>query len=132
MADKWAERVLDMIAEHPGGLTMPRLLELTDLTSGQYRRAYNWTLDTFGEPFWAKTIVGRQVVYMSTEDAAACSEDWDRTIRTQITRARREYHKAHAFATAHPGLVNDEQEVYARRRLEDLQLAQRRLVEQLT
>jgi hypothetical protein len=123
----WAEAVLRVVEEHPGGLTMKRILALTGLTPSQYRAAYNWTLDTFGEPFWARTYVGGEGIYMTTENRHACAEDWQRTISTQITRARREFHKAHAFAEAHPSLMTEEQELLAKHRLESLRLAKRKL-----
>lgn len=128
-AHVWAEQILATLELHPGGLPLHRILELADITSGQYRRAYNWTLDTFGEPFWAKTYIGREVIYFTTENAPACNEDWARTINTQITRGRREHSKAHAFAVAHPGLASEEQELMAKHRLEALQMAKRKFAE---
>jgi len=127
LADKWASDVLTTLEQHPGGLSMARLLELAALTPGQYRRAYNWTLDTFGEPFWAKSYIGREWIYFTTENAPACEEDWRRTLKTQITRGRREYNKAHAFAEAHPSLETEEQELMAKHRLEALDMAMRKM-----
>jgi hypothetical protein len=62
------------------------------------------------------------------QSRAAAEEDWQRTIKTGLTRARRIYHKAHAFASARPDDPRlAEQEQLAKELLESYELAYRRL-----
>jgi hypothetical protein len=123
-----AERIYATIEKHrASGLNKPRLLSLADVTPGQYRGAYNWTLDNFGEPIWVKNWIGREWIYRLTEDADAVAEDWKRTISTQVTRARREYHKIHMIAEEHPTVDNRLSAELARTRLEQLKIEKDRL-----
>jgi hypothetical protein len=126
-ADSDAETILTVLEQHPGGLTMRMLLHETGLTSGQYRSAYNWVFDNLDEPVWTKRYIGGEWVYMTTETAGACDEDWARTVKTQVTRARREHAKARAFATAHPSTERKGSELEAEYRLRKLQLEKERL-----
>jgi hypothetical protein len=123
-----AELVLRAIeGAMPGGLNMRMLLHRTGLTPGQYRAAYNWTLDNLGEPVWIKNYVGGEWIYLLPEFEQNVHEDWQRTIKTQVTRARREYHKIHAIAQEHPTLNNRQSEEQARNRLELLRIEKERL-----
>jgi hypothetical protein len=122
-----AELVLTAIEEHPGGLNMRMLLHETGLTSGQYRRAYNWTLDNFDEPIWIKNWVGGEWVYLLPDIKVNAMEDWKRTIKTQVTRARREHNKIHAIAQRHKTVDNRLSEELARTRLEQLKIERDRL-----
>jgi hypothetical protein len=122
-----AELVLQAIEDNPGGLNMKMLLHETGLTGGQYRRAYNWTLDNFDEPIWIKNFVGGEWVYLLPSIKSNAMEDWKRTIRTQVTRARREHNKIHAIAKRHKGHETAQSELLARHRLEALQLERERL-----
>jgi hypothetical protein len=130
LAPGWAETILRCLEKHTGGLSMKMLLHLTGLEPGQYRRAYNWSLDTFGEPFWAKQYINGEPVYFAMEHLPAVVDDWKRTISTQITRGRREYHKAHAFNMAHPSVDREEQAMMAEFRLRQLEVAKRKLQQQ--
>lgn len=122
-----AEMIYEALKQHPGGLNMRMLLEVTELTPGQYRSAYNWTLDSFEEPIWVKTYVDHEWVYMTTEEHRACKEDWQRTVKTQVTRARREYNKIHMIAKRHPTVDNRLSEELTRTRLEQLKIQNDRL-----
>ncbi len=124
-----AELILTCLEEHPGGLNMKVLLSETGLRSGQYRSAYNWTLDNFDEPIWVKNYVGGEWVYLTIENARDCMEDWKRTNKTQVTRARREHNKIRAIANRHPTLAFRESELEAKHRLERLQFEKDRLSE---
>jgi hypothetical protein len=127
-AHESAEIVLRAIeGAMPGGLTMRMLLHRTDLTSGQYRAAYNWTLDNLGEPIWIKNYVGGEWVYRLPDLEVNAHEDWQRTIKTQVTRAKREYTKIHAIAQEHPTLDNRMSEELTRTRLEQLRIEKERL-----
>jgi hypothetical protein len=122
-----AEAIYQALEEHPGGLNMRMLLEATELTPSQYRRAYDWTLDTFEEPIWVKNYIDREWVYLLPEDHRACKEDWQRTIKTQVTRARREHNKIHMIAKQHPTVDNRLSAELARTRLEQLKIEKERL-----
>jgi hypothetical protein len=121
-----AELILETIEEHTS-LNMKMLLYYTDLTPGQYRGAYNWTLDNFDEPIWIKNWVGDEFVYMLPELARDAKEDWYRTIKTQVTRARREHNKIHAIAQRHATVDNRLSAELARTRLEQLKIEKDRL-----
>lgn len=122
-----AELIYEALEANPGGLNMRMLLEETGLTSGQYRSAYNWTLDNFDEAIWVKQYIAREWIYTLTENHRACEEDWRRTIKTQVTRARREHNKIHMIAKEHPTDTNRLSEVEARARLERLKIEKDRL-----
>lgn len=122
-----AELVLQALEDHPGGLPMPRLLEEAGITAGQYRGAYNWTLDNFDEPIWIKNYVGHEWIYLLPEIERNAKEDWRRTIKTQVTRARREHNKIHGIAKLHPTVDNRLSEELARTRLEQLKIEKDRL-----
>lgn len=122
-----AELILQAIEDHPGGLNMRVLLLETGLSPGQYRSAYNWTLDTFEEPIWVKNYVDREWVYLLPENHRAANEDWLRTIKTQVTRARREHNKIHMIAKQHATVENRLSEELARTRLEQLKIEKDRL-----
>lgn len=122
-----AEQIYQTLEQNPGGLNMRMLLLEAEVTSGQYRSAYNWTLDNLDEPIWVKQYIAGEWIYVLTDNARACQEDWRRTIKTQVTRARREHSKIHAIATAHPTLDNRVSEIEARARLERLQVEKERL-----
>ena len=122
-----AEIILGALERHPGGLGMKMLLHLTGLRSGQYRSAYNWTLNNFDEPIWIKNYVDGEWIYLTTENFRSCEEDWARTIRTQVTRATREHNKAHMIAQRHPTIDNRLSEELARTRLEQLKIEKERL-----
>ena len=123
-----AELILQALEDHlDSGLSMSRLLSETGLTPGQYRAAYNWTMDNFDEPLWIKNYIGREWIYLLPESARACKEDWHRTIKTQVTRARREHNKIHMIAKRHPTVSNRESELEAEYRLRKLQLEKDRL-----
>jgi hypothetical protein len=122
-----AELIYQALEDHPGGLNMKILLVETGLTQAQYRAAYNWTLDNFDEPIWIKNYIGREWVYLLPENHLDCREDWHRTIKTQVTRARREYHKIHAIAKKHRTVDNRVSEEMARSRLELLSIEKERL-----
>ena len=106
---------------------MRMLLHETGLTSGQYRAAYNWTLDNFDEPIWIKNYSGGEWIYLLPELARNAKEDWQRTIKTQVTRARREHSKIHAIAGKHPTIDNRLSEIEAQNRLERLKIEKDRI-----
>ena len=122
-----AELVLQALDMHTGGLNMKMLLHETGLTPAQYRAAYNWTLDNFEEPIWIKNWIGGEWIYVTPEVAAAAKEDWQRTIKTQVTRARREYNKIHVIAQRHQTIDNRLSEELARTRLEQLKIEKERI-----
>lgn len=122
-----AELVYQALEDHPGGLNMTMLLHETGLTAGQYRSAYNWSLDNFEEPIWVKNYVGREWVYLLPENHLAAKEHWHRAIKTQVTRARREYNAIHMIAKQHPTIDNRLSEELARTRLEQLKIEKDRL-----
>jgi hypothetical protein len=122
-----AELILQAIEDNPGGLNMRMLLLEAGVTPGQYRSAYTWTLDNYDEPIWVKRWVGNEFVYMLSDNALAAAEDWHRTIKTQVTRARREHNKIHMIAKQHPTLDNRLSVELARTRLEQLKIEKDRL-----
>lgn len=123
-----AEAVLQVIERHePAGVSMGMLLYEAEITPGQYRRAYNWTLDNFDEPIWIKNWVGGEWIYSTPESARNSREDWHRTIKTQVTRARREYNKIHMISQRHSTVDNRLSEELARTRLEQLKIEKDRL-----
>lgn len=122
-----AELILTTLEQHPGGLNMRMLLGTAGITSGQYRSAYNWTLDEFEEPIWIKNWVGGEFVYLLPEMEQAAAEDWSRTIRTQVTRARREHNKIHMIAKRYPTVDNRLSAELARTRMEQLKIEKDRL-----
>ena len=122
-----ADRILTALEKHPGGLNMRMLLYTTGLTPGQYRAGYNWTFDTLGEAIWVKARIDKEWVYILPENYEQASEDWYRTIRTQITRARREHSKIHAIAGKHPTLDMRLSEIEAQARLDRLQIEKERI-----
>lgn len=122
-----AELILQTLEDHPGGLSMRMLLAESGVTPGQYRSAYNWTLDNFEEPIWIKNWVGREFVYLLTENHRDCAEDWKRTIKTQVTRARREHNKIHMIAKQHPTHEYRLSAELARTRLAQLKIEKDRL-----
>lgn len=122
-----AELIYQALEDQPGGLSMGMLLHETGLTSGQYRSAYNWSLDNFDEPIWIKNYIGREWIYLLPESHLACKEDWHRTIKTQVTRARREHNKIHMIAKHHPTVDNRLSAELARTRLEQLKIEKDRL-----
>ena len=64
---------------------------------------------------------------MLPESYLACKEDWHRTIKTQVTRARREHNKIHMIAKQHPTVDNRLSAELARTRLEQLKIEKDRL-----
>lgn len=122
-----AELILTALEENPGGLNMRMLLATAGVKPAQYRAAYNWTLDNFDEPIWIKNWVGGEFVYLLPDVALNAREDWHRTIKTQVTRARREHNKIHAIAKRHRTLDNRMSEELARTRLEQLKIEKERL-----
>ena len=122
-----AELILRTLEDHPGGLNMRMLLSTAGITPGQYRAAYNWTFDNFEEPIWIKNYIGREWIYLLPQSARDAGEDWSRTIRTQVTRARREHNKIHVIAKQHPSDAFRALSELARHRLEMLKIEKDRL-----
>lgn len=122
-----AELILQVLEDRRGGLPMRRLLAEAGVTSGQYRAAYNWTLDNFDEPVWVKNYVGGEWIYILPELERNAKEDWKRTIKTQVTRARREHNKIHMIAKQHQTVDHRLSEELARTRLEQLKIERDRL-----
>ena len=123
-----AELILKEIEESGGaGLNMRMLLYNTGLTPGQYRSAYNWVFDNFGEPIWVKNYVGREWIYRLPTEERNTAEDWKRTISTQVTRAEREYNKIYQIAEQHPTVDNRLSVELARSRMEMLKIEKDRL-----
>ena len=106
---------------------MRMLLHLTGLTSGQYRAAYNWTFDNLGEAIWIRARIDKEWIYVLPENLQQAQEDWNRTVRTQITRARREYSKIHAIAERHATVDMRLSEIEAQNRLERLKIEKDRI-----
>jgi hypothetical protein len=122
-----AEKILQALEQHPGGLNMRMLLHLTGLNPSQYRNAYNWTFDNFDEPIWVRARIDKEWIYILPENEKHTQQDWLRTVKTQITRARREHSKIHAIAGKHPTIDNRLSEELARTRLEQLKIEKERL-----
>lgn len=123
--------IFDLLSRHPGGLTRKRACEVGGLTFGQWTRGRAWLRDLFGqEPVIWNRIGGDQVYTLATQGTERDSREyWERILRTQITRAKREYNDAHGIAEAYPTIENQWQEEMARRRLTDLTFARQKFLQ---
>lgn len=116
-------RAFDILCLHSGGVNRRSWLAKADLTASQLNRGLDWLRELFDHEAFVKNWIGREWIYMLAVDDRAVREHAERQLRTQITRARRDYNWWHNIAGQHPGQENERQEEQARRRLVDLRYA---------
>lgn len=128
-AEEAGERIFDYFtALAPGrSVSRPRACEEVGLKPSQWRRGRDYLRDLFGQDPLIRLRVGREVVYILAGYALDrdAREYWEGIVRTQITRATREYNDIYGIAQAHPTAENERQVAFAKLRLSHLRTAYR-------
>ena len=106
-AQDCGEMAFDALGIHLGGLNRRMWRFHSGLNESQLRRGIDWLRELFDD---------RDAFLRLRRDR----EYMERRLHQQITRARRDYNEAHAFAKKHPARENIRQEEMARRRVVDL------------
>ena len=131
-ATEAGERLFDYFTGLAPGrsITAKRACEETGLSPSQWTNGRAYLRDLFGRDPLIHLRSGREVVYLLAGYALErdAREYWDRLLRGQITRARREYHDAVGIYEAHPTSENERQAAFAKLRLSHLRTAYRQFV----
>lgn len=131
-AEEAGERLFDYFTSLPPGrsVTRPRACEEAGLGASQWTNGRAWLRDLFGRDPLIHLRINREVVYLLAGYALErdAREYWERLLRGQITRARREYHDAYGISEAHPTAENERQAAFAKLRLSHLRTAYRQFV----
>lgn len=131
-SEEAGERLFDYFTSlNPGrSVRRPTACEACGLTASQWTRGRAYLRDLFGRDPLIHLRMGRDVVYLLAGYALErdAREYWERLLRGQITRARREYHDAYGIAEAHPTAENQRQVSFAKLRLSHLRTAYRQFV----
>lgn len=116
-------RTFETLASYYGGLSTMLALR-AGLSESQVTRGLEWMRDLFDEyePV-IRNWVGREWVYKLPNSERDCREHMERDLRSQVTRARRDYNRFHGIAKKHPSPDAEYQAELARRRLVDLRYA---------
>lgn len=125
-----AHKIWDTLEEHPGGLSGKMLDFHAGIDRHQRRRGIDYINDLFEDDRDEPIIVlwrGKQQVYTFAQSSRDVREYWERQLRGQITRARREHNKWHKTCLQFPTSENERQEELARRRVVDLVYARDQL-----
>lgn len=125
-----AHAIWDVLTHNPGGVTGKMLDHHANITSAQRRRGLDYINDLFEDDADEPIILlyrGGQWVYSFAQTERDVREHWERQLRGQITRAKREYHKWHKTAQKFQTVENERQEELARRRVVDLTYARDQL-----
>ena len=125
-------RAFDLLCEYPGGLNRKMWRYHTGLSESQLARGLDWVRDLFEHEPFVRNWIGGEWIYMLAVDDRAVREHAERQLRTQITRALRDYNWWHNVATKHASQENARQEEMARRRLLDLRYAHETIFSQVT
>jgi hypothetical protein len=115
------EMAFDALSEHIGGLNRKMWCHHAGLKPSQLTRGIDWLRDLFDDrlPF-VRVRRGGEEIYLLALDDRDVREYMERRLRSQITRAKRDYNEIHGFAKEHPTRENIWQEEMARRRVHDL------------
>jgi hypothetical protein len=131
-ATEAGERLFDYFTGLPPGRSVTRKAACVDtgLTPSQWTNGRAYLRDLFGRDPLIHLRISREVVYLLAGYALErdAREYWERLLRGQITRARREYNDAHGIAEAHPTAENERQAAFAKLRLSHLRTAYRQFV----
>ena len=125
-----AHRIWDALEEHPGGLNGKMLDYHAGIDRHQRRRGIDYINDLFEDEADQPIIIlwrGKEQLYTFPQTSRDAREYWERTLRGQITRARREWHKWHKTYLKFPTPENERQEELSRRRVVDLVYAKDQL-----
>jgi hypothetical protein len=123
-------RIWDCLGDHPAGLNSKMLLHHANLNRGQLRRGLDYINDLFEDESDAPILSlyrGGEWIYIFAQTERDAREFWERRLRGQITRARREHNQWNKTAQKFPTFENERQLELARRRLVDLRYAYDRL-----
>ena len=128
-ASEAAQRIWDTLAAHPGGLSGKMLDHHAGITPGQRRRGLDWINDLFEDDADEPIVLlwRGESIYSFAQNERDVREYWERQLRGQITRARREHNKWHKTAQKFQTVENGRQEELARRRVLDLVYARDQL-----
>ena len=123
-ASDCGELAFDALSLHIAGLNRTMWRFHSNLNEPQLRRGIDWLRDLFDDrlPFVRVRRAG-EWLYILAVDERDVAEYREARLRSQITRARRDYNEMHGFAKEHATGENVRQEEMARRRLVDLQYA---------
>lgn len=123
-AEEAGERAFDALSTHIGGLNRRMWRHHAGLSAAQLSRAVDWLRDLFDDrlPF-VRVRRGGENLYVLAVDDRDVREYLEGRLRSQITRAKRDYNEMHGFAKEHPSPENVRQEEMARRRVVDLTYA---------
>lgn len=123
-AQDCGELAFDALTTHAAGLNRNMWRHFSGLNESQLRRGVDWLRDLFDDrlPF-VRVRRGGEWIYVLAVNDRDIREYLESRLRSQITRARRDYNEMHGFAKEHPNDENIRQEEMARRRLTDLQYA---------
>lgn len=116
-------RIWDALAGHPGGLNRRMVCFHANVSPSQLRRGLDWINDLFEDDADAPIITlyrGKEYIYTLAALERDAREYWERHLRGQITRARREHNKWHKTFLRFPSPENERQEELSRRRVLDL------------
>lgn len=126
------ERIFDYFTGLPPGRSVTKSVACNaiGLRPSQWDRGRAWLRDLFGRDPLIHLRVGREIVYLLAGYALErdAREYWERLLRGQVTRARREYHDATGIYEAHPTAENERQAAFAKLRLSNLLTAYRQFV----
>ncbi len=118
------ELAFDTLTTHVSGLNRRMWCYHSGLKPSQLTRGIDWLRDLFDDrlPF-VRVRRGGEEIYRLALDDRDVREYMERRLRSQITRAKRDYNEIHGFAKEHPSAENVRQEEMARRRVVDLTYA---------
>ena len=130
-AQDCGEMAFDALGIHLGGLNRRMWRFHSGLNESQLRRGIDWLRELFDDrDAFLRLRRDREYIYTLHYGNEDVREYMERRLHQQITRARRDYNEAHAFAKKHPARENVRQEEMARRRVVDLNDAYDSLREQ--
>lgn len=131
-----AELIWETLGKHPGGLNGKMLCLHAGISTSQLRRGMEYIHDLFEDEAEGPIILlwRGEWIYSFAHTERDAREYWERQLRGQITRARREHNRWNKTHKRYPTFENERQLELARRRVVDLRYAYDRLFgqEQLT
>lgn len=117
-AQDCGELAFDALSMHPGGLNRTMWRFHSGLNESQLRRGIDWLRELFDDrDAFLRLRRAGEYVYTIHYDNVDIREYMEARLRSQTTRARRDYNEAHAFAKKHPTRENIRQEELARQRV---------------